>query len=56
MANYDTPKVYTLGTVQELTALSADELDKVGSSADALTEIAAALGLGNITGDIQPDA
>jgi hypothetical protein len=55
MKNYSSPQVYTLGTVQELTAQLPPELDKVGTSADALTEIAANLGLGNITGDIQPD-
>jgi hypothetical protein len=34
MSNYSTPKVYTLGTVQELTS---QDLDKVGSSSDFLT-------------------
>jgi len=47
MTNYDTPKVYTLGTVHELTS---QELDKIGTSADFLTEL-----LPDLTGVIQPD-
>ena len=50
--NYEAPALRTIGTVHELTQL---ELDKIGNSADALTEIAAALGLGEVTGVIQPD-
>jgi hypothetical protein len=44
---YGAPKVYTLGTVQELTS---QELDKVGTSADILTQL-----LPDLTGTIIPD-
>jgi hypothetical protein len=47
MSNYSTPKVYTLGTVQELTS---QELDKVGSSSDFLTLL-----LPDLTGKIVND-
>lgn len=45
---YTSPKVYTLGTVQELTS---QELDKVGTSSDILTQL-----LPDLTGKIIPDA
>lgn len=45
--SYTSPKVYTLGTVQ---ALTSQELDKIGTSADILTQL-----LPDLTGDIQPD-
>jgi hypothetical protein len=48
MTNYESPKVYTLGTVQQLTS---QELDKVGTSADFLTQL-----LPDLTGKIIPDA
>ena len=44
---YESPKVYTLGTVQELTS---QELDKVGTSSDFLTLL-----LPDLTGDIIKD-
>lgn len=45
---YESPKVYTLGTVQ---ALTSQELDKIGTSADILTQL-----VPDLTGTIQPDA
>jgi hypothetical protein len=47
MATYDAPKVYSLGTVHELTS---QELDKVGHSADFLTLL-----LPDLTGKIVND-
>jgi hypothetical protein len=47
MTNYESPKVYTLGTVQELTS---QELDKVGTSSDFLTLL-----LPDLTGKIIDD-
>ena len=44
---YESPKIETLGSVQDLTA---QELDKVGTSADFLTAL-----LPDLTGTIQPD-
>jgi len=44
---YESPKIETLGSVQDLTA---QELDKVGTSADFLTAL-----LPDLTGKIQPD-
>ena len=46
--NYESPKVYSLGTVEQLTS---QELDKVGTSADILTQL-----LPDLTGKIIPDA
>jgi hypothetical protein len=48
MTNYESPKVYTLGTVHELTS---QELDKIGTSSDFLTLL-----LPDLTGKIGPDA
>lgn len=45
---YESPKIETLGSVQDLTA---QELDKIGSSADFLTLL-----LPDLTGKIVPDA
>jgi hypothetical protein len=45
---YESPQLKTLGTLEELTA---QELDKVGVSADILTEL-----LPDLTGKIIPDA
>jgi hypothetical protein len=47
-AEYQRPSIQELGSVQSFTM---QELDKVGSSADFLTELLPAL-----TGIIQPDA
>jgi hypothetical protein len=44
---YESPKIETLGSVQDLTA---QELDKIGTSADILTEL-----LPDLTGKIVPD-
>jgi hypothetical protein len=44
---YESPKIETLGSVQDLTA---QELDKVGTSADFLTLL-----LPDLTGKIQND-
>jgi hypothetical protein len=52
---YTSPSVQTLGSVHELTAQEFNPGDKVGSSADALTQVAAQLGLGVIDGTIIPD-
>jgi hypothetical protein len=53
--SYSSPSVQTLGSVHELTAQQFDPGDKVGSSADALTAVAASLGLGVIDGKIVTD-
>ncbi len=47
MTDYTSPKVYTLGTVQDLTS---QELDKVGTSSDFLTLL-----LPDLTGKIIND-
>ena len=44
---YESPKIETLGSVQDLTA---QELDKIGTSADILTAL-----VPDLTGKIQPD-
>jgi hypothetical protein len=44
---YESPKIETLGSVQDLTA---QELDKIGASADFLTLL-----LPDLTGKILPD-
>lgn len=48
---YSAPVVRSLGSVEEMTRQS---FDKIGSATDALTPLAAAIGLGVVDGDIQP--
>lgn len=48
---YEAPAVRTVGTVHDLTL---QEQDKIGTSSDAVTELAASQGL-TLTGKIQDD-